>query len=55
MKNVFKHLEGGLRAINSYSFPFSKRAMLFLEIDRKWRLVITSCARDEEQERERAL
>lgn len=35
MKNVFKHLEGRLRTINSYSFPFSKRAMLFLEIDRK--------------------
>ena len=54
MKNVFKHLEGRLRTINSYSFPFLKCAMLFLEIDRKWR-VITSCARNEKQEREMAL
>ena len=54
MKDVFKRLEGRRRTINSYSFPFSKRTMLFLEIDRKWR-VITSCARDEKQEREMAL
>ena len=54
MKNVFKRLEGRRRTINSYSFPFSKRTMLFLEIDRNWR-VITSCARDEKQEREMAL